>query len=300
MELRQLRYFVTVAEELHFGRAAARLHISQPPLTVHIKRLEQTVGAALFDRTSRSVQLTAAGTRLYPRALAILDDVDRASAEVGLVAEGQVGQVRLGFVSSASYEVVPLALREMREKHPGISVDVEPLVTGDQLEALMQHRLDLGVVRDAPLHPGLDFVTLREERIVAVLPADHRLAQRPDLGPEDLADEPLILFPFTSMPGFVAKALEVFREHGSSPQVVQQVINQENVMGLVAAGVGVSLLPESFSSVQHPRVVTRAVTTAPTSLLQLASAPGGASPATSVLRDVLLGQRPQDSSVATV
>lgn len=298
MELRQLRYFVAVAEELHFGRAADRLHISQPPLTVHIKRLEQQLGAALFDRTSRSVQLTAAGARLYPRALAILDDADRAAAEVGLVAEGLAGQVRLGFVSSASYEVVPLALREMRQHHPGIRVDLEPLVTGDQVEALMQHRLDLGVVRDAPLHPGLEFVTLREERIVAVVPADHRLARQAELQPEDLAPEPLILFPFTSMPGFVAKALEVFRDHGPSPQVVQQVINQENVMGLVAAGVGISLLPESFSSVQHPRVVTRGVSTAPTSLLQLAHASAGLSPAASEMRKVLCAQRPQELAMS--
>ncbi|MGO1181874.1 MAG: LysR substrate-binding domain-containing protein [Micrococcaceae bacterium] len=295
MEIRQLRYFVAVAEELHFGRAAARLHISQPPLTVHIKRLEQLVGAALFDRTSRQVQLTEAGNLLYPRALAILEDVEQASAEVGLVAAGHLGQVRLGFVSSASYEVVPLALREMRERHPGIRIDLEPLVTGDQLEALMQGRLDLGVVRDAPLHPGLDFTTLREERIVAVVPADHHLATSPVVEPADLAGEPLILFPFTSMPGFVAKALEVFREHGSSPQVVQQVINQENVMGLVAAGVGISLLPESFSSVHHPRVITRGLTTAPTSMLQLAHVPAGLSPAATVLRDLLRAQRPTDS-----
>lgn len=296
MEIRQLRYFVAVAEELHFGRAAARLHISQPPLTVHIKRLEQQLGAPLFDRTSRQVQLTAAGTLLYPRAVAILDDVEQASADVGLVALGQLGHVRLGFVSSASYEVVPLALRAMRERHPGIRIDLDPLVTGDQLEALMQGSLDLGVVRDAPLHPGLDFTTLRQERIVAVIPADHHLATKPVLDAVDLAEEPLILFPFTSMPGFVAKALEVFREHGSAPQVVQQVINQENVMGLVAAGVGISLLPESFSSVQHPRVVTRGLSTAPTSLLQLAHPHTGLTSAATVLRDLLRSQRPQDSA----
>lgn len=269
MELRQLEYFMAVAEELHFGRAAARLHISQPPLTVHIKRLEEELGVSLFDRTSRRVSLTSEGSRFRDLIRPILQDLDEAVEDIREIKAGRRGRVRLGFVSSASYELVPAGVRDIRHQHPGIQLDLHPMATGEQVEALLENRLDIGIMRDAPLQAGLQFTTLLTEQMVVVLPANHALATRPEIDPEDLIEMPLVLFPYQSMPGYVTNIMEIFHPLGYPPRIVQRAINQENVMGLVAAGVGASILPASFSSFSIPGVVTKPISTRPTSRLEL-------------------------------
>lgn len=271
MELRQLEYFLAVAEELHFGRAAARLHISQPPLTVHIKRLEQELGVRLFDRTSRRVCITPEGERFRDKIRPHLQGLDDAVLDLREVKAGRRGRVRVGFVSSASYQLIPRTVRDLRASHPGIHVDLQPMATGEQVEALLERRLDIGIMRDAPVEAGLRSVTLMTEQMVAVLPASHELAQQAEVSPEDLTTIPLVLFPYQSMPGYVTNILEIFQSStaGTGPTVVQRAINQENVMGLVAAGVGGSILPASFSSFNVPEVVTRPITTRPTSDLEL-------------------------------
>lgn len=269
MELRQLEYFLTVAEELHFGRAAARLHISQPPLTVHIKRLEEELGVSLFDRTSRRVALTSEGARFQDLVRPILQDLDEAVEDIREIKAGRRGRVRVGFVSSASYELVPAGVRDVRLQHPGIHLDLQPMATGEQVEALLEKRLDIGIMRDAPLQAGLEFTTLLTEQMVGVLPANHQLATEPEISPEELIDTPLVLFPYQSMPGYVAKIMDIFHPLGHPPRIVQRAVNQENVMGLVAAGVGASILPASFSSFSLPGVVTKRISTAPTTRLEL-------------------------------
>lgn len=269
MELRQLEYFLTVAEELHFGRAAARLHISQPPLTVHIKRLEEELGVSLFDRTSRRVALTSEGARFQDLVRPILQDLDEAVEDIREIKAGRRGRVRVGFVSSASYELVPAGVRDVRLQHPGIHLDLQPMATGEQVEALLEKRLDIGIMRDAPLQAGLEFTTLLTEQMVGVLPANHQLATESEISPEELIDMPLVLFPYQSMPGYVAKIMDIFHPLGHPPRIVQRAVNQENVMGLVAAGVGASILPASFSSFSLPGVVTKRISTAPTTRLEL-------------------------------
>src|SRR5699024_4221000 len=137
------------------------------------------------------------------------------------------------------------------------------------VEALLENRLDIGVMRDAPLQAGLKFTTLLTEQMVAVLPANHALATRPEIDPEDLIEVPLVLFPYQSMPGYVTNIMEIFHPLGHPPRIVQRAINQENVMGLVAAGVGASILPASFSSFSIPGVVTRPISTRPSIRLEL-------------------------------
>ena len=268
MELRQMRYFLAVAEELHFGRAAARLHISQPPLTVHIQRLEQELGVKLFDRSTRRVVLTQAGELFQGHVEHLLEGLDEAVAELQEVRAGRRGRVRVGFVSSANYTLIPFAVRRFRELEPGIELVLRPLTSGEQIENLYEGKLHLGLIRDPELHAGLVFDELMTEELVAVLPENHALARCAAVTPAQLVQEQMILFPYQMMPGFVSRVLEIFKPIGQIPAVAQRAVHQETVMGLVAAGVGVSVLPESISGFNAGTVVTRPISTAPhTSLM---------------------------------
>src|SRR6478735_3272057 len=278
MELRQLRYFLVVADELHFGRAAERLHITQPPLTVAVRRLERELGVQLFDRTTRRVTLTAAGQAFRERIQAAVADLDDAAGDVADVAAGKSGKIRVGFVSSASYTTVPEAIRAFRQQRPRIDLVLHPLTSGEQIEQLLAGNLDLGLIRDPGDVPGLNLELLSAEDLVVVLPETHRLAAAKEVLPEDLEGEPMILFPYRLMPGFVARVLRLLESISTPPVVVQQAIHQETVLGLVAAGLGVSVLPESVQRFQMPGVTTRRFVDMPQTELHVARA-FGTSPA---------------------
>ena len=268
MELRQLRYFLAVAEELHFGRAAEKLHMSQSPLTVQIRRLEKELGADLFNRSTRKVSLTPMGESFQTRVKAVLEDLEDAVAEINDVGSGRRGRLRVGFVSSASYTVIPEAVLRFRELQPRVDLVLRPLTSGEQVEELLEGGLDIGLIRDPEPVPGLTLEPLLTEDLVAVIPERHPLALAHEVLPEDLAKEGMILFPYRLMPGFVAQVLKIFKPGGRIPTVVQQAIHQETVVGLVAAGLGISILPESISRFQTAGVVIRPITTGPkTSLL---------------------------------
>jgi DNA-binding transcriptional LysR family regulator len=270
MELRQLRYFLIVADELHFGRAAERLHLTQPPLTVAIRRLESELGVQLFDRTTRRVALTPAGEAFRGRIQAAVTELDDAAGDVASVAAGLSGRIRVGFVSSASYTTIPEAIRIFRERRPRVELVLSPLTSGEQIEQLLDGELDLGLVRDPGEVPGLSLELVSTEDLVAVLPEAHQLTMRNEVGPEDLEGEPMILFPYRLMPGFVARVLRLFDGLPTSPVVAQQAIHQETVLGLVAAGLGLSILPESVQRFQMPGVVTRPITGHPQTALYAA------------------------------
>ncbi len=263
MELRQLHYFLAVAETLHFGRAAERLHISQPPLTVQIQRLERELGVRLFDRSTRQVALTPEGAIFRESVTPTLRDLDEAVAELQDVRAGRRGRVRLGFVSSASYEIVPAAMRDLRDRHPGFTVELHPLTSGEQVTELLAHGLDVGIIRDPLPDTGLVVEPLVTEDLVAVLPATHPLIERAEVSPAELVNEPFILFPHEPMPGFHTRVLEVFRDLDHTPTDVQRVVNQENVVGLVAAGLGVSILADSITGFHPGSIVTRPISTRP-------------------------------------
>ncbi|WP_284978500.1 LysR substrate-binding domain-containing protein [Arthrobacter sp. fls2-241-R2A-200] len=270
MELRQLRYFLVVAEELHFGRAAERLHLTQPPLTVAIRRLERELGVQLFDRTTRRVTLTPAGEAFRHRVHGAVHELDEAADDVASVAAGMSGRIRLGFVSSASYTTVPEAIRRFREQRPRVELALSPLTSGEQIEQLLDGDLDLGLVRDPGEIPGLRMDLVSTEDLTAVLPETHTLASRAEIQPQDLEGEPMILFPYRLMPGFVARVLRLFEGLETSPQIVQQVVHQETVLGLVSAGLGISILPESVSRFQMPGVITRPIAGRPQTALYAA------------------------------
>ncbi|MFD1210567.1 LysR family transcriptional regulator [Arthrobacter sp. GCM10027362] len=270
MEIRQLRYFLVVADELHFARAAERLHITQPPLTVAIQRLERELGVQLFDRTTRRVSLTAAGQTFRDRVQRAVADLDDAARDVAEVAAGRSGKLSIGFVSSASYTTIPEAIRAFREQRPRVSLVLRPLTSGEQIEQLLDGELDLGLIRDPSYVPGLRTELLSTEDLVAVLPDAHPLARAAEVRPEMLEGEPMVLFPYRLMPGFVSRVLGLFDPLQTPPHVVQQAIHQETVLGLVAAGLGISVLPESVRRFQMPGVTTRPLSNRPQTEMHVA------------------------------
>ncbi len=258
MDLRQLRYFTAVAEELHFGRAAARLHISQAPLSTQIQNLEREIGHRLLHRTTRSVELTAAGAEFYRRAAAVLGQAGELTTDLDLVEQGKAGQLRVGFVSSASYELLPRAIRLFRETAPGVRLEALPMTSGEQADHLRRGELDLGIIRGENGAPGLAGEEVFREEIVACLPSDHALAAAEELRAEELSSEPLIFFPEREMPGYAAEIRPLFQGL-RFPQVYTRIVQQETALGFVAAGLGYTLLPASVTAFAPRQVALRPI-----------------------------------------
>ena len=273
MELRQLRYFVAVAEELHFGHAAARLHMSQPPLSSQVRRLERELGLDLLRRSTRRVSLTPAGEHFYRRTVALLTELDRAVEEAQEADAGRRGMLRIGFVSSANFTVLPTAIRQFREDRPGVELTLMPLTSSEQIEALHEGAVDIGLVRLPALGTGLRLETVFTETLIAVVPRGHQLAGRDEIEPEDLVAEPMVLFPYRLMPGFVGQVLQMFDAVGGRPNIVQQAIHHETALGLVAAGVGISILPASAERIATTDVRCIPIPSAPHVELAIARHP---------------------------
>jgi DNA-binding transcriptional LysR family regulator len=259
MELRHLRYFVAVAEELHFRRAAERLHMSQPPLSQQIRRLEEEVGATLLVRNQRRVELTAAGQAYLARSRDILAAVEDAAREARRVQRGEVGRLDVGFVGSAMYSVVPEVLRAFRERFPDVGLRLRELGTTEQLRRLEDGRLDVGFLRPPGPRPGLSIETVLLEPVVAALPEHHPLAAAPEVRVEDLAAAPLVLMTRAGAPG-LRDALTRLTDGLAEDAIVQEVTEMQTLVGLVAAGVGVSLVPQSLRALARAGVVYRDLT----------------------------------------
>ncbi|GAA1958141.1 LysR family transcriptional regulator [Agromyces allii] len=275
MELRQLRYFVAVADELHFGRAARRLHMSQPPLSVQVARLEQEVGVPLFERSTRRVTLTAAGRHLQARARRILDEAESVRTEMRDFADGLAGELTAGFVSSANYTVLPGVVQLFRARRAGVSLSLVPLTSGEQLERLSDGSLDVGIVRDeVPDAEATDVSAAAlatevvfEERLVACLPIDHPLAGLDEVTATQILEVPLISYPRSLMRGYVDRVSEVLAHAGGAANVVEEVVHQETALGFVAAGVGASILPESVRQLVPPSIAVVQLAGSPTTRL---------------------------------
>ena len=268
MELRQLRYFVAVAEELHFRRAAERLHISQPPLSQQIRALEDELGFALLIRTRRRVQLTPAGEAFLGDARALLRELDGAVATARRIDAGQTGRLRIGFVGSALLSIVPGTVERFRASRPGVELELRERSTVDQLRAVGAGVVDVGLVRP-PIEDerGLRAETVLRERTVAALPAAHPLAALARVPLRRLAVEPLVLFPSDQAPGFHDLLIEALAGAGADPRVIQYAPEMLTIIGLVAAGTGVSLVPASVSRLALDGVAYRPVVGAPRSEL---------------------------------
>jgi len=257
MELRHLRYFVAVAEELHFRRAAERLHMSQPPLSQQIRQLEEEVGATLLTRSQRKVELTAAGAAFLVRAREILDAVEDAARQARRVQRGEVGRLAVGFVGSAMYSFVPELLRAFRDQAPDIALRLHELGTTEQLRQLDDGRLDVGFLRTPGRWPGLSFETVLEEQVVVAMPDVHPLSQRSLVRLSDLVGESLVLLTPAGSPGLRAALATSIAQLGGEERIVQEVAEMQTVIGLVAAGVGISLVPESVRALVRHGVTYR-------------------------------------------
>jgi DNA-binding transcriptional LysR family regulator len=261
MELRHLRYFVAVAEHLSFGRAAARLHISQPPLSRQIRGLEAELGTALFTRTRRSVRLTAAGAALLPEARRLLRDADALQAGARQLASGQVGTLALGFISVAAYNLLPELAPEFRRRHPGVRLALQEATSDVQLAALAQGELDVGLVLPPVDAPGLEYAPLLHDTLVAAVPAG-RGGGRGPIALASLRDEPFILFPRPVGTSLHDQIVGACQRAGFAPRVEQEAIQMQTIVSLVAAGMGVALVPAALVNLRRTGVVYRPLTDA--------------------------------------
>ncbi|HEY3016167.1 MAG TPA: LysR family transcriptional regulator [Nocardioides sp.] len=249
MELRHLRYFVEVAEQRHFGRAAARLHMAQPPLSQQVRQLEAELGVELLRRTTRRVDLTDAGAAFLQRAREVLAAVDAASAEAQRIGAGLEGRLVVGCVGSATYSLLPSLARTLREDLPAVDFSFRgEMLVPDQAAALLAGEIDLALLRPPVDHPGLVLTRLRRERLIVALPDSHRLAGRKRLRVGDLRNEDFIVHPGHGRSVMSGLVLTLCREAGFEPRVRQEVGETSTLVTFVAAGLGVALVPEPVAA----------------------------------------------------
>ena len=257
MELRHLRYFVAVAEERNFTRAAERLHIAQPPLSRQMQQLEEMLGVELIEKGSRPLRLTEAGQFFLAHAKPLLDqmrDLKTMTQRVGKLER----TLSVGFVASTLYGLLPDIIRRYRERHPEVDVTLHEMTTVDQLKALKEGRIDVGFGRLKSEDASIRRILLREERMVVALSLGHRLAEREGgVRLMELVHEPLLVYPKAPRPSFADQVLAAFNEANLTPDHVTEVRELQIAMGLVAAGQGISIVPESVQGMQHRNVMYR-------------------------------------------
>jgi DNA-binding transcriptional LysR family regulator len=279
MELRHLRYFVVVAEELHFGRAAEKLSISQPPLSQQIQQLEREVGAKLFHRTSRQVELTEAGRVLLEDARQILRAVDQATGDVKRAARGELGRFGIGFVASATYDILPDILRRFRSEYPNIALDLYEMNAASQGPALRDQRIDIAFSRPPLVDDDLSIEPVVTEALVAAVPEEHPFASRDKVGLTELAEEPFILYPRDPKPSYADFVIRVCELAGFTPRITQETQQMQTALSLVSAEIGITLVPSSMQNLRRSGVVYLPLTEpAPMSMLSVASRKGDRSP----------------------
>jgi DNA-binding transcriptional LysR family regulator len=257
VELRQLRYFIAVAEELHFSRAAARLHMAQPPLSQQIKQLEAELHTQLLWRTKRRVELTEAGEAFLEEARKTLAQAEYAARVAQSTGAGKTGQLRLGFIDTATYGFLPRLLRVFRERHPNIQVVLHEMTSGELVEALKRAEIQLAVLRPTRAGSQLSFHEIGREKLLVALPSGHRLARLQQVPVKELGEEGWVLFPRLLSPGLHDQLLGICQKAGFTPRVVQEVREGHTIVGLVAAGLGITVIAESLRHWRRPGVVFR-------------------------------------------
>jgi DNA-binding transcriptional LysR family regulator len=262
MELRHLRYFVAVAEELNFGRAAERLRIAQPPLSRQIRDLEREIGAALFERVPRGVELTPAGRAFLPEARLTLAQAERSQRSAQRAARGETGRLRVGFVEAATHSgILPDVLSFFRAHLPSVGLSLFELDPLRQAEAFQEGRIDIGILHSPPLDAvrWLRVESIYAEPVILALPKSHVLAGRSRLALASLADEAFVGFPRVVAPEMYDDMIAACRHAGFSPRIVQEAAGWHTLASLVSAGVGVGVVPRSIAEFQQPGVVYRSV-----------------------------------------
>lgn len=255
MEFRHLRYFLVLAEELHFGRAALRLGLTQPPLSLNIQQLEASVGARLFIRNSRGVMLTAAGQALVPSARALLERAGQVAREAREAAQGVTGRLQIGFAGTVLYRGLPQMLRAFGVAHPKLRLVLKELSSSDQLIDLMHDRLDLGFVHTTRVPAGFSQILVSSQPFVACLPVEHALARRKKLALAQLKGEPFAMVSRAVSPDYHERILGLCAHAGFSPEIRFELRHWLSVVSLVSQGLGVGLAPTALQAAGVPGAV---------------------------------------------
>lgn len=250
MEMRQLHYFIAVAEELNFSRAAERLHITQPPLSIQIQNLEKELDLKLFNRNNRRVELTEAGKIFYEDVVKLIAGLESSVQNAKRVHEGKLGHLRVGFVGSATYDVLPDVLREFRELYPEVQVHLLELSTPAQLEALRQNVIDVGVLRPPVLDDSLCTEIVSVAPCMLAVPKQHPLLKLENITLEDLKPHPFVLLSPKTWPGLYHEILGL-----CNPIIQQEALEFQTVIGLVAAGMGIAIVPRSAMNLHTQEVI---------------------------------------------
>jgi DNA-binding transcriptional LysR family regulator len=259
IDLRAWRQFVAVAEELHFGKAAMRLHMTQPPVTQAIAQLEKTLGVMLFDRTRRRVVLTPAAEALLPNVRELLQRAQALPLRARSAAAGEIGRIRLAFVSTVGFEQLPAWVREFRVLCPEVALELVE-ATGDvQLDLLARQEIDAGLMLHSPggASPGLERLAVNLEPLVLAVPEQHPMATAATLMLEDVLAQPLVLFPRRIVPSLHDAITALYHEAGRVPDIAQEAIQMQTIVNLVSAGIGVAWVPESVMQFRRSGVVYR-------------------------------------------
>lgn len=295
MDTRHLRYFVTVAEERHFGRAAQRLHMAQPPLSQQIKQLEELLGTQLLLRTTRKVELTPAGELLLNRARVLLEEHEQLARDVRTVGEGASGVVRLGATGSASYRVMPRIIAATSERMPGVRLNVHgEMLTPQMEEALIEGRLDVAILRPPVRSSQVDYLLLQEDKLSVALPAEHPLAQLPSVQISQLAELDFVCYPQSS--AVTTITFEACRRAGFTPRVAQVARETSTLLTFVAAGLGVGLVPTTNYLPHSERIVFKPLENAPAVDLALAWKTGNDSELVRHFLDLCATALPEEGS----
>ncbi len=269
IEIRHLKYFVAVAKELSIGRAAVVLNISQPPLTRQIQQLEDDLGAKLFVRSVKGVELTDAGKTLYAEARNILSLVDIASERTRRASQGLFGRLDVGIFGSGMYDIIPRVLRKFRGAFPEIKIVLHPMTKDQQVEALRQRRINIGFNRLVPKYPDIASRVVMWERLSIVVPATSPLASRAEISIAELVDQPFVLFPKVARPNFNDFVASLCQRHGFLPHIAQEVGDAVTGVALVASGFGICLVPESVKYFRADGVVYVPMKESPPTMLDV-------------------------------
>ncbi|MEV6156118.1 LysR family transcriptional regulator [Nonomuraea sp. NPDC052129] len=259
LALHQLYAFAVLAEELHFGRAAVRLGVAQPPLSQQIRRLEERVGHPLFERRAGGVVLTSAGHELLPAARRALGEIADGLEAARRVGGGEAGRIRVGFAASLALTILPGMLRAYRDRYPGVEMEITEMTTAPQVAALLERSIDVGLLREPPDDPGLAAEVVLSEEFVVVLPVGHVLASRRVVPVAALAEEPFVLLNRDAGPTVHDRIVGLCRSVGFEPRIGQYAVEWATVSALVEAGLGVSLAPASVRRIRLKGVAYRRI-----------------------------------------
>ena len=255
IEFRRLKHFITIAEELHIGRAAVRLHMSQPPLSRSIHQLEESLDVELFVRTSQGVELTNEGEVFLKEARKILQMVERACEVTTQAKSGEIGRLVIGYYGSPIFNLLPRLMAEFKLRFPLAELSIHNMNKGEQIQALRDHRIHIGFTRYVSDEPDIVTKTILCEPLLVVLPKNHPLVNAQSISIDELAKEPMVGFPNSPRPGFMDQVIAICRKEGFVPNIVQCADDAVTGVALVSAGLGISIVPQSVSHLQLPGIV---------------------------------------------